>query len=64
MWNNELYQLLEKKHGRENMTIFSEIVSDMYLYLYLDSTLNNAPDLEFDFERGWWKNKYEELVGK
>ena len=64
MLNNDLYKEMEKKYGKNKMILFSEMVSEMYSYLYLDRMLNDPVDAspEYDFERDWWRSKHDQLV--
>ena len=62
MSNNELLEKMTKKFGVRKTTEFAQMVSYMHDVLYEDA-INNKPDefTEHNFERDWWKEKYNEL---
>ena len=61
MFNEEIYQQLLKEFGEENIALVCDIISTLYHIKF-----NSAPHLdsftEFDYERMWWLNKYQELI--
>jgi hypothetical protein len=64
MYNKEVLEELVKKFGIENTILFCKMEALKNSILYEDCIKNNEDTtdcIEFDFERDWWQNKYEEL---
>jgi len=61
MYNKDLFEKLRQEFGDESMPHFCEMVSRMYEILEEHYRTDiNMP--EYDFERDWWGEKFEELV--
>ena len=62
MYNHDLLNKMIDQFGMDKVTEFAEMVSFMHDVLYQE-VLANGPDdfTEHNFERDWWKDKYEEL---
>lgn len=64
MYNKEVLEELVRKFGIENTILFCKMEALKNAVLYEDCIKNNENTtdcVEFDFERDWWQNKYEEL---
>jgi len=62
MYNHDLLNKMIDKFGVEDVTTFAKIASFMHDILYQESLVNGSDDVsEHNFERDWWKLKYEEL---
>ena len=62
MYNDELVSRMTEEFGEESMVKFAEMVSFMHGILYQEAVKEGRDEpTEHDFERDWWKNKFEEL---
>lgn len=62
MYNHDLLNKMIDEFGKEDVTEFAKMVSFMHGVLYDNAKRNGVDEpSEHDFERDWWKNKYEEL---
>jgi len=62
MYNHDLLNKMIDKFGVEDVTKFANMISFMHDILYQESLVNGPDDVsEHNFERDWWKLKYEEL---
>lgn len=62
MYNHDLLNKMIDRFGMDKMTEFAEMVSFMHDVLYQEALANGPDDFtEHNFERDWWKDKYEEL---
>ena len=57
--NEEIFNRLVDKFGKQKMTSFCLVISEFYdiSCQYYKGT----EPCEFEYDREWWKNKYEEL---
>jgi hypothetical protein len=60
MYNNELYNKLEKEFGEDKMPQFALMASYMFDMMLEDGQSCDA--VAYDYESQWWYNKFEELV--
>jgi hypothetical protein len=64
MYNKEVLEELVKKFGIDNTILFFKMEALKNAILYegcIKNNENTTDCVEFDFERDWWQNKYEEL---
>jgi len=62
MYNHDLLNKMIDRFGMEKVTEFAEMVSFMHDVLYQEALANGPDDFtEHNFERDWWKDKFEEL---
>ena len=62
MYNHDLLNKMIDQFGIDKVTEFAEMVSFMHDVLYQEALANGPDDFtEHNFERDWWKDKYEEL---
>jgi len=62
MYNHELINKMIDRFDMNKVTDFAEMVSFMHDVLYQEAITNGRDELtEHNFERDWWKDKYEEL---
>lgn len=62
MYNHDLLNKMMDRFGKEKTTDFAEMVSFMHDVLYEEAEKNGTDEpSEHNFERDWWKLKYEEL---
>lgn len=66
MLNNDLYNELEHRFGKDQMINISEAVSYMYSILFKNNQDNYlltgiTDGSEYNFERDWWMDKHKEL---
>lgn len=62
MYNHDLLNKMIDRFGMDKVTEFAEMVSFMHDVLYQEAIANGPDDFtEHNFERDWWKDKFEEL---
>jgi len=62
MYNEELFNKLEKQFGMDKMQVFAEIMTARHELLYMEYLEEGIDDFsEEDFERDWWLNKHIEI---
>ena len=62
MYNHDLLNKMIDEFGIDKVTEFAEMVSFMHNVLYHEAMKNGKDDFtEHNFERDWWKDKFEEL---
>ena len=62
MYNHELINKMIDRFDMDKVTDFAEMVSFMHDVLYQEAITNGRDEsTEHNFERDWWKDKYEEL---
>lgn len=62
MYNQNLLDKMIDKFGIEKTISFAEMVSEMHGILYEESVSNGHDEpTEHNFERDWWRVKFEEL---
>lgn len=64
MYNKEVLEELISKFGIENTILFCKMEAFKNDVLYkgcIETNESTTDCVEFDFERDWWQNKYEEL---
>lgn len=61
MLNNDLYNKLEKRFGKDQMINISEAVSYIYDILAQDTSRECKIGLLYDFEKYWWQEKFKGL---
>lgn len=62
MYNHDLLNKMIDRFGMDKVTEFAEMVSFMHDVLYQEALANGPDDFtEHNFERDWWKDKFEEL---
>lgn len=65
MNNSELELELIQHFGLDKTIVYCEMVSFMYDLMCNDYMENNPGEpCDFDYERQWWKSKYNELLGR
>jgi hypothetical protein len=63
MYNHDLLNKMIDQFGVEKVTEFAKMVSFMHDVLYKEHLESGKDDVtEHNFERDWWKLKYEELL--
>ena len=63
MYNQEIFEKLEKEFGENRMAVITDIISVLYDIKYNAS--NDIPKKEeYDYERQWWSDKHKELLTK
>jgi len=62
MYNKNLYKEMNVNYTTAEMILFAVMVSDMYDILLKHSDEKKSNLVDYDFERDWWMNKYDELI--
>lgn len=66
MNNSELELELIARYGLDNTILFAEMVSTLYNMMHEDMLSKGFETYEcaYDYESGWWKDKFNELKGR
>jgi hypothetical protein len=62
MYNKNLYKEMSVNYTTAEMILFAVMVSDMYDILLKHCDEKKSSLVDYDFERDWWMNKYDELI--
>ena len=63
MYNQEIFEKLEKEFGEKRMSVVTDIISTLYDIKY--NATNDIPKKEeYDYERQWWNDKHKEVLTK
>jgi hypothetical protein len=62
MYNEDVANLLEKEFGKEMFMIYCQIEQYKNNLLHEECVKSGDKCTEYEFERDWWKQKFENLV--